>query len=109
MLNLDDLPLEPGEKLVVGQFEKPIDGNTHFARLEKDWIEYARGSYDEDSYGTEQLAHCASTSLSTAIIKMFGKVGRKFGTVSAPYEFPTFKDPSMDGLRELLQKADDSE
>jgi len=109
MLSLDDLPLEPGEKIVIGIFAEPLeDGSTHFASLEKDWIRYAHGSYDEDSYGTNQIGHSTGNSLSDATIKMFVKIGRDFGTVQAPvpYEFPQFKDPSMDGLRELFQKAD---
>jgi len=110
MLSLDDLPIEPGENLVTGVFAKPQkDGSTHFARLDKEWIRYALGSYDEDSYGTEQVAHSLGNSLSEAIIKMFGSIGRSFGTVQAPYQFPEFKDPSVDKLKELLTKTDPSE
>lgn len=99
-MKFDDLPLEPEEKLVLG----PRQDGGFFARLDKDWIEYDDSSYGGDRYGTKMLAHATGTTLSKAVVNLFTKLKRDFGTVQAPipYEFPTFKDSGMDELCSIL-------
>lgn len=103
-MNFDDIPLEPQEQLVMGPLE---NGEGYFARLDKTWIQYAYGSYDEDSYGTDQVGFAKAPTLSGAVVKLFADLGRKFGTVQAPtpYELPSFKDPSMFGLQTVLGES----
>ena len=101
-MDFDDLPLEPEEKLVLG----PLQDGGFFARLDLDWIEYDDSSYGGDRYGTKTLAHATGASPSEAVVKMFAKAGRDFGTVQAPIPYssgmPSFRDPSMAELEPIL-------